>query len=368
MRGSMMYLVGFATLVLWACSPETVEGPASRAESGSIPPHIERALEMSGVREGPVAVFEGVNEGGSMYAIAGAEAALASGSSIATLAAGEHLPLLVSVHPNGGTRDALSSREVGGGQLRSASGGFFFYCTTGSGTTQVMAAVIDSIWQRTFAEPSGGHLKPDTSTAAEHDYSDTPAGRPLGTYDEDRGITDANGRWATTYTPSIASGDENVVLDWTVTDVLSPCFEEQKQDQWRLVVRVPDLVELTPHPDLLLAPPGSHDVAGFWYLTPETMASVHRYAAWYREANGSPLVLTAASLIQGGINDIARNWAPWHREHRIGTDVDIDDFPNQDLPNVLEQMAVDAVRFGSFEECKMHFGNHVHCRQVVYGD
>ncbi len=37
------------------------------------------------------------------------------------------------------------------------------------------------------------------------------------------------------------------------------------------------------------------------------------------------MIATAASTLFGGINDIGNNWAPPHKFHRIGTDVDIDD-------------------------------------------
>lgn len=342
-------------LPLVACADNTLGGPDA-IEEPVLPVYVLRAVEEAGLPDGPAAVFDGVGETGGHRALVSSRSLAASGS-FATLAAVEDLPLAFSVHPNGGTRDDLSPKTVGG-IPHSTSGGFFLICVANGNVMPVLLARVDSIYQSNFTTPSGGH-------SPGHDYSNTSTGRPLGTYMPASQEVVTDGRFGTTYIPNIASGDEMISLDWVTTDPLSPCVGIPKSDHFRAIVRVPNLVQLTATADIELAPPTSHDEAGFWFLKQETIDLTSKMAARYREKYGQSMTLTAASLLLGGINDINRDWAPPHVEHRIGTDIDIDDKPNNNDPDVL----LDMVRLGTaagFKKCQIDFGNHVHCRQRLY--
>lgn len=365
-RPGSLILVALAALS-WACGPDQSPQPLLEpSEGSSIPDHILEAVEASGINDGPVAVLEMADGGRGAHAVVGSPGRFSAQQQEFALAAASDLPLAFELHPNGGTRDSLDSKEILG---RSASGtaGWRFICIAGSPPQvyPVYSATVTNLEQKNFPEPSGGHVKPPSAEGAEHDYSDTATGRPVGTWSDTSGVTEPDGRFYSTITANIASGDEKVVLDWYAND--SPCVGISKTDEFRAAIRVPGLVEIAAGADLVLSPPDSHDPAGFWYLTPETLTSVQRLGREHRKLRGSALVLTAASLIQGGINDIDRDWAPWHVEHRIGTDVDIDDYPNDNLPEVLLTLSLlgESPEIG-FAECDVHFRNHVHCREYRY--
>lgn len=344
-------------LTVTACVGDTLGGPDE--EGGPVlPAHVLRAVEAAGPPDGPLAVFDGVDEGGHRAQVI--SPSLSSSGSFATLAAVQDLTLAFLVHPSGGTRDNLSPKSVGG-ISPSATVGFIFVCVVPGNVLPVLAARVDSIYQSNFTTPSGGH-------SPGHDYSNTSTGRPLGTYMPSHADEVFGGRFETTYTPNIASGDEMLTLDWVTTDPTSPCFGIPKSDPFRAIVRVPNLVQFTATPDIDLAPPTSHDEAGFWFLKQETIDLTENMAALYREQFAQSMTLTAASLVLGGINDISRNWDDGplgHVEHRIGTDIDIDDKPNNNDQDVLRDM----VKLGEdagFKKCQIDNRNHVHCRQRLY--
>lgn len=119
----------------------------------------------------------------------------------------------------------------------------------------------------------------------------------------------------------------------------------------------------------LVAPSSNHAGATFWFLEPNTLGTTRRMAALCRGQYNGPMLLTAAALAQGGINDISNNWAPSHWEHRVGTDIDVDDAAGNS-PTRIRQIRELGERAG-FAVCEGHgprggAPNHVHCKQRQY--
>ncbi len=364
MQRSMFLLAGVA-LAVGACRDHPLTAPSTLPEA---PADLARAIAESGIQTGPVSVFAPADgEGGRRYVVG--RPGLRSPTSGEpgprfSMAASEpaQLPQLFSVHPNGGTRNSLRSKEIHGLQP-SASGGFIFGCIENGQFVQYLEARVDSLFPENFGTPTGGH-------GSDHDLSNAATGRPRGTFAPASGPTLPDGRFLSVYTPNIAAGDEKVILDYVVTDAAAPCRGIPARAEFMATVRVPGLVVIPADPDLILAPPSSHAAQFFWFLTPTTLQSTQALAVRHRQVFGLPLVLTAAALVQGGINDIGRNWdtRPGHWEHRVGTDVDIDDNPNTNDPDRLNEIDGLGEESG-FAECEPHprsNPNHVHCRLRRY--
>ncbi|MGH7565167.1 MAG: hypothetical protein ACREK5_12205 [Gemmatimonadota bacterium] len=290
----------------------------------------------------------------------------------------EQLEVALTVHPNGGTRDNLKQKEIGSGdptqtmfyQILCNEPGIGWFPANGE---------VDSLFHVNLTYPTGGHVEPPPPLdTPKHDLSNTATGRPVGTYDLTSGPTGFAGMFGPTeFTSNIAGGEELVIVDYRVTDPQSTCFEAEARARFRAIIEVPGLMRIPSHLDIDLDtyPPAgdltSHHEAGFWYLNPETIQSVITLGRTHRARFGSPVLLTAASLVQGGINDIGRNWAPKHSEHRIGTDIDIDDqLGNRDERRlwILKDMGEKS----KFSHCFPEDGNndgvldHVHCRKMPY--
>lgn len=344
---------GFAALALTlgsavvSCSADRVAGPAP----ASMPPSLERAVKESGIENGTFLAIQLLDDPSEERPKTGLIAAQTT-----------NLELAFTVHPNGGRRDDLRQREILNGDPTQLVG-FFAICVVSGFGFQAEQWRMDSLLAKNFQTASGGH-------SPGHDYSDTDVGRPRGVYTPTNGAVD-DFLFITEYTSNIAAGEEKVETHYTITDPnLPPSCIGPGMDEFSVLVEVPGLVPIIPGSDVALAPPSSHDAAGFWFVNSATIGSTERLAQWHFDSLGVPLLLTAASLIQGGINDISRNWAPTplgHWEHRVGTDVDIDEQANND-PDRLNAIARTGVLKG-FQECEPHprtNPNHVHCRQSRY--
>ncbi|MGH7564319.1 MAG: hypothetical protein ACREK5_07835, partial [Gemmatimonadota bacterium] len=286
----------------------------------------------------------------------------------------EQLEVALTVHPNGGTRTSLRQKEIGSGdptvtmfyQILCNEPGIGWFPANGE---------VDSLYHVNLPFATGGHVEPPGLPEPKHDLSNTAEGRPVGTYDLTSGPTGFAGMFGPTeFTANIAGGEELVIVDYRMTDPQSSCFEAEARALFRAIIEVPGLTGIPNHPDITLdtyPPTGdltSHDAAGFWYLTAETIEKTKELGRLHRQDFHAPVYLTAASLVQGGVNDAGRDWDPenpkGHWEHRIGTDVDIDDQAGNDADR-LDDIVLLGRRSG-FVECAVHKKNHVHCRQFRY--
>ncbi|MBI4541195.1 MAG: hypothetical protein HY704_16970, partial [Gemmatimonadetes bacterium] len=101
-----------------------------------------------------------------------------------------------------------------------------------------------------------------------------------------------------------------------------------------------------------------------FYATPAVATRTKATSSFYSQLTGSPFIVTAASLVFGGLNDINFNWRPPHQTHGIGTDVDMDG--PADNWRVWQKLIRAGVRGGGFKKCEVHFQNHVHCYALLY--
>lgn len=368
-RPTLVCLVGAGILSV-ACDAHHVSSP-DRDVDEPLPDHVLQALQGIELGDGPLALFEGKDRNGRLFAAVDVRReatrdvtsdGLGSDSRTALIQA-SNLPLVFSVHPNGGRRDDLRSHEIHG-LTPAASGGFIFGCVENGQFVQYLDAEVDSLVHKNFGTPTGGH-------GADHSFANDSTGRPLGTHEPDNGPTLADGRFYSTFTPNIAAGDEKLVIGYRVTDPAAPCVGIPAESQYRVVIRVPDLVELTATSSLSLSPPTSHPKETFWYVDEPTEESTERLADAHLAKYGNPLLLTAAALKQGGIQDICMDWDPavcGHWEHRVGTDIDIDDQLANDQKRLKEIELLGETQ-GRFADCEPHpraSPNHVHCRQRLY--
>lgn len=336
-----------------ACTPDRISGPAP----GRLSPEVERALLAAGATDGPALVVEGRSETGEPVYVAGEE-------EITSLEA-QSAQSAFHAHPNGGTRGNLRGKEIFGADP-TWPGVFTVFCLVNGVQKTVKAANIDSIVPRNFGSATGGH-------GGAHSYADVPPGRPLGKYEPNTGPTRNDGSFPTVYTANIASGDEKMVVYYKITDPDSLCNGISDHKEFKGIIRAPGLVPIPQDPNLQLSPPSSdHPGSTFWYLEPGTLRTTQRMAAMYKRQYGSAMVMTAASLAQGGINDINNNWAPSHWEHRVGTDIDVDDQAGNS-PTRIREIRRLGQRAG-FVVCEGHGPkvngvtkpNHVHCKQREY--
>lgn len=310
-----------------------------------------RTLHEAETPDGPAVVLESRDhEGADLRGV---------GSDFQTESTTPSGPIVLTVHPNGGYRGAPSGRHVHHADpTRGAT--FTITCIVNGVPRSVAAAQIDSVRQRNYGSPVGGH-------GSAHDFSDSGTGRPRGRWNPGGGEA-PGGVFESTVTAEIASGDEKIVVWYRITDANSPCNGMADSKEFRSVVQVPGLVPVPRDANVALFPPSSnHPGPTFWYLHPGAGAATVRMAAAHREAFGIPLLLTAAGMAQGGINDINNNWHRPHAEHRVGMEIDVDEQANNSLAR-LRAIAAMGMRAG-FQACELHgepVRNHVHCRLRAY--
>lgn len=329
-----------------ACT-DRIAGPVARGPS----PEVLRTLQAAGATDGSAVVLESRDEEGAELRAIGA--ALSDES---TTPSGD---VSLFVHPNGGYRGAPSGRHVHNADPTRAAT-FTITCIVNGQPQPVASVQIDSVRQRNYGTPVGGH-------GSAHDFSNDGTGRPRGRWSPASGEA-PGGVFPSTLTAEIASGDEKIVIWHRVMDPDSPCDGLESSKEFRSVVRVPGLVPISQVTSVALSPPSSnHPGPSFWYLAPGADAATVRMAGFHREAYGTPLLLTAAALAQGGINDIRNDWHRPHAEHRVGMEIDVDEQAANSL-NRLRAIAVMGERAG-FVACELHgepVRNHVHCRLRAY--
>jgi hypothetical protein len=328
-----------------ACTTDRLASPAPHA----ISPEVRRALETAGPRQGPVMVFQATSgpSRAPMVARPGAR-----GGTLATLAPERprfdfaEQDLAFIANPSGG-------RAMGGVDSTFA-GEFTFYCYDYSTAqwTQLLNVTVNDVSQQSFAG-TGGHGTAHTGT------------KPVGHWKPRTGNSTADGRFPSTYTSGVASGDEELDLTFTAHDASSPCAGLQTTNFFYNAVRYRGLQLLTAQGGLTISAISSNHTS-IYYATPGAIASAYRAQVFYDSMTNHTdhLRVNAASLIYGGINDVTNNWAPPHRTHRIGTDVDFDG--NADTQRVWDRVSLAATRGGGFRRCEVHNRNHVHCYARLY--
>jgi hypothetical protein len=102
-----------------------------------------------------------------------------------------------------------------------------------------------------------------------------------------------------------------------------------------------------------------------FYIQAEMQPLLDSLAATLSSEYTERLKLNAMSLIYGGINDVANNWAERnHRYHRWGTDADLDWASNPVSVDSLKLLGKLAEVTG-FQHCPEE-GDHVHCYVTAY--
>lgn len=333
-------------VALAACTSDRVAGPGVRGPS----PQVLRALQDAGTPDGAALVLESRDDEG---------AELRSVGIVFEAQSNPSGPVALTVHPNGGYRGAPSRRQIHNANPTQGAT-FTITCIVNGVPRSVASARVDSLRQRNYGTPVGGH-------GSAHDFSNSGTGRPRGRWQPDGGEA-PGGVFNSTLTAEIASGDEKIVSWYEITDPASPCAGMKDSKEFRGVVRVPGLVPVPRDANVGLAAPSSnHPGPTFWYLHPGATGPTVRMAAVHRQTYGTPLLLTAAALAQGGINDISNNWHRSHAEHRVGMEIDVDEQAANSLGR-LRAIAAMGVRAG-FAACELHgepVRNHVHCRLRPY--
>lgn len=338
-RTSRMAAAGALALAVAACTPDRIASPTPQA----ISPQIRRLLDEAGPPSDPMAVITAdVSDAGTPH-LAGTGETGAAATRVPTGPRRDmaEADLSFIVNPSGG--------KAMGGADPTAGRAFTFFCYNGSTGqwTQMMNVTVNEMQQSTTAG-TGGHGTAHSGT------------KPKGTWQPATGNTASDGRFVSTYTAGIASGDEQMDLTWTVHDTGNPCTGRTATRPFYNAVRYQGLQQLTAQGGLTLSPIGSNHTS-VYYATPDAIAAAYRSQAYYDNLTNHTdhLRVNAASLIYGGINDVLNNWTKPHATHRIGTDVDFDG--RADSQRVWDQVTLAATRGGGFKYCEIHNRNHVHC-------
>ena len=208
-------------------------------------------------------------------------------------------------------------------------------------------------WKQLFQVDILDALQEAIENTGGHGTRHSLPAKPVGRWNPKTGTTSGAGIWTSTFTSGIASGDELITFKTNVRDE-GDC--KGNVEFYALsATRYRGLQELQGFPFGTI----TSDHASVFYAT-ATMAG-HASAAdgFYSAATGGTrFVVTAASLIYGGINDVNRNWTNPHVTHRIGTELDIDG--SSDTQPVWDRL-MRAGRRGGFARCEVHNRNHVHC-------
>jgi hypothetical protein len=329
-----------------ACT-DRIAGPAGQGPS----PQVLRTVQAAVTQDGPAVVLESRDEEGAETRAVGGTLTAES-----TQPTG---PITVYIHPNGGYRGAPSRRQIHNADpTREVR--FTITCIINGTPQSVAKAQVDSVRQRNYGTPVGGH-------GSVHDFTNTGTGRPRGRWNPASGEA-PGGVFVSTVTAEIASGDEKIAIWYKVTDPASPCDGLETSKEFRSVVRVPGLVPVAQDTNIALSPPSSnHPGSTFWYLAPAANTATVLMAEAHREAYGTDLLLTAANLAQGGINDIHNDWHRSHAEHRVGMEIDVDDQAGNSMSRLRAIAAMG--KPAGFAACELHgepVHNHVHCRLRTY--
>lgn len=140
---------------------------------------------------------------------------------------------------------------------------------------------------------------------------------------------------------TFAFGAPIVAGDHTIT---ATCVEVAcGSDTGKVWVGIKDLQPLRTDPNYVLIPNADQKHPSNHYVTETTQRKISKLAAYYHQTfpNDPPLYLNDASLVRGGLFDLAANWSSsprGHSTHRFGTDIDVR--ANEFYHNPLESIPV----------------------------
>lgn len=155
-----------------------------------------------------------------------------------------------------------------------------------------------------------------TPSSGGHDHDD--ASRPIGSFDPASGNTGADGLLPVTYTAPEVSGVVQTTITGTTQDgtpIIPGVFT--------IGVEISGLAALGAGTNYnLVGQTAAH--GDNHYGTSTFNSSLVKLADSYAaEYPGSKLDYNDMSLVQGGLFDISGGWAPPHRSHRFGVDMDL---------------------------------------------
>jgi len=348
------------TLVLLAgCTPDRMTSPGPTPVA--ISPEVRRVLVAiaPGDRDQPVAVLQaGAEASGAVSRLAGSAATLLASPGaegpVRTIDPGglrpsfnlEESELVFVVNPSGGLSMFYAD------SVQKVTFRFYCYDSRSGVWSQLLNVNVNSVTQRAIAGTGG------------HNALHPLASKPVGAWKPGNGRTQADGTFVSDYTSGIASGDEQIRVNWTTLDAGSPCAGMNALNTFNSAVRYRGLVLMAARDGLVLWPVDS-DHNSISYSTQGAANATYRAQRYYKELTGETdfLSMNAASLIFGGINDVNNDWAPPHHTHRVGTDVDIDG--GADTQYVWDQVMLAGTK-GGFARCEVHNLNHVHCYHTLY--
>ncbi len=326
----------FTAALLGACAEPN---PPPLAPS-TLAPDVVAALQQSGATGGVAVVRIGGRNGSLTRVLAAPSAGWEAGrpvyapGNLLQPADADPSDLFFITNPAGGQAMENAPNQV---TVR-----FSFFCISDV-ITQLFDVTVDDLRQDA-RNNTGGH---GTAHVGE---------KPVGRWNPNTGAPSA-GIFTTTYTSEIASGDELMLLSWTAHDVGSDCEGLSTLSFAFTATRFLGLQRVTGTANLTFGAITS-DHSDIFYATPNTAQRTQRAARNFFALRRAAMRLNAASLVFGGINDIANNWASPHRFHRIGTDVDIDG--PADNATIFQQLIL-AGQAAGFRLCEVHNRNHVHC-------
>lgn len=344
-------------VLLAACTPDRMTSPGPSPVR--IAPEVQRVLDAidPGERDAPVAVLQAdPGESGGAPRLSAAHATLLSpgpAGPARTIDPGvrpsfnlDESELSFIVNPSGG-RPMLFANSVMKVTFR-----FFCYDSRSGQWNQLLNVNVNSVTQRAVAGTGG------------HQTLHSLATKPVGTWSRVSGRTAADGTFLSDYTAGIASGDEQVRVNWTTLDAGSPCAGMNSLELFNSAVRYRGLVLMAQRDGLVFWAIDS-DHNSLAYATQGAANSTYRAQRYYKELTEGTdfLSMNAASLIYGGINDVNNDWQGPHETHRVGTDVDIDG--SADTQFVWDQVMLAGTK-GGFARCEVHNLNHVHCYHTLY--
>jgi hypothetical protein len=235
------------------------------------------------------------------------------------------------------------------------------------GFWQPTTVIIDG-WQQKALPNTGGHL----STNGAH-----PIGsKPLGYWSATSAATGPDGVFSSTFTSGPVAGEETV--DYTVTGV-TRCTGTTSVNG-RYSIALADLTPIVNGINGISVPSPTSAHTSVSYATFSAANASYLTQAVYAGGSGDFIRVTAASLPEGGLNDIAGTWAPPHSTHRSGAEVDMvgrykKDKVGKDAKLVPDANALEAIaaagRSSGFAVCDVETSRkgvqldrtqwHVHC-------
>jgi hypothetical protein len=246
------------------------------------------------------------------------------------------------------------------------SGSFNTFCYYNGSYHMMMDFTVDSLKIMSVAN-TGGHKDAGHASA-----------KPKGESSRYAGHSTSMGEWPFVYSADSTSGDEHLLFYYTIYDSNQPAFCRGPKSPFPPFIFAKrwysfTLEQITSRDGLSYPTPTSQHF-DINYATPGTAEKTYQVAELYRLNYPTGTVrLTAATLIFGGLQDVANNWtgehAPQgmgHIRHRIGTDVDLNAALGGGGYERLKAIGDACVSAGFIHQ--IDEGNHRHCYDFCYSN